>query len=151
MGHLSMKKIALAALILILAAAVDASGDEFAATPGLWKTTLRRQNSSQKEEPLVEWHCVAENASPWAAFARLDVPPQVACKRVNFVRESTSLKWRLDCSGRFAITNQGSITFDTPTHYTGTVRLSGTVMGYPINDVISVEGQHKAACTSPAD
>lgn len=146
-----MKRIALAASIIILMLAVKAKGHEFAATPGLWKTTLRRQHSIQKEPPLVEWHCVAENATPWVAFARLDVPPQASCKRINFVRESTSLKWRLECSGQFAITNQGSIVFDKPTHYTGTVMLSGTVMGYPINDVIRVEGEHEAACTSPAD
>jgi Protein of unknown function (DUF3617) len=146
-----MKKIALAALTLVLALAVNTTADEFGATPGLWKTTLSRQHSGQAEAPLVQWHCVAEKASPWVAFAQLDVPPQVSCKRTNFVRNATSLRWRLVCSGQFAITNQGSITFGDPLHYTGTVTLSGTIMGYPISDTISVKGEHVAACTSPAD
>ena len=53
--------------------------------------------------------------------------------------------------GSIRITNQGSITFDNPQHYSGTVTLSGTILGYPINDVVHVEGEHEAACTSPAD
>jgi hypothetical protein len=146
-----MKKIALAALIIMLAIAVNAIADEFGATPGLWKTTLRRQHADRTEIPLIQWHCVAEESSPWIAFAQLDVPPQTPCKRTAFIRGETTLRWRLECSGQFAITNQGSITFDNPLHYTGIVTLSGTIMGYPVNDVISVEGDHEAACTSPAD
>ena len=146
-----MKRFLLAAASIILVLAAKASADEFGGLPGLWKTTLHAERSGQTQAPLIQWHCVAEASSPWISFAQLDVPPQVPCKRTDFIRGETSLSWRLECSGQFAVINQGSITFDKPGHYSGTVTLSGTIMGYPINDVVQVEGEHEAACTSPAD
>ena len=146
-----MKRLLLAAASIVLVLAAQASADEFGGLPGLWKTTLHAKRSGQAQAPLIQWHCVAEASSPWISFAQLDVPPQVPCKRTDFIRGETSLSWRLECSGQFAVINQGSITFDKPGHYSGTVTLSGTIMGYPINDVVQVEGEHEAACTSPAD
>ena len=146
-----MKRILLAVAWIILALAPGLPADEFAGIPGLWKTTLRAERPGVTKPPLIQWHCVAEASSPWVAFAQLDVPPQAPCKQTDFKREETSLTWRLECTGQFAIINQGSIKFDKPSHYTGTVTLGGTILGYPINDVVQVEGEHEAACTSPAD
>jgi hypothetical protein len=146
-----VKKFLPAALAMILLLAVRAPADEFGGLPGLWKTTLRAERTGQAQAPLVQWHCVAERSSPWIAFAQLDVPPGASCKRSNFVRTNTSLRWRLECTGQFAIINQGSITFDSPSHYSGTVMIGGTILGYPIDDVVHVEGQDEAACTTPAD
>jgi hypothetical protein len=150
-GDRRVKRFILAAAAIALLLAARAPADEFGALPGLWKTTLRIQGAGKPQAPVVQWHCVAERASPWISFAQLDVPSGADCKHTDFVRTSTSLKWRLDCNGQFAVTNQGSITFDNPHHYTGKVTLTGTIFGYPIDDVVSVEGEDMAACTTPAD
>jgi len=145
--------LALITLLLIggLTFMPTARADEFEAMPGLWKTTLRTGQSSPSDPPQVQWHCVDEGADPWIAFARLPVLPHEACQRKGFVRTDTSLKWRLDCTGGFTISNQGSLVFDSARHYTGKVKLTGTVMGYPVAEVLRVEGERRAACTNPQD
>jgi hypothetical protein len=50
-----------------------------------------------------------------------------------------------------AIDVSGAIIFDSPQHYRGWVRFSGTLMGYPLHSSSRVEGTRKAACTSPSD
>ena len=124
--------------------------DEFKAMPGLWKTTLLRSNSASHASPIVNWHCVDEGSDPWTNFA-FSIPLDKSCKRTYSSRTSTSLKWRLDCTGSPTITDEGSIVFTSADHYTGQVELRGTLMGYPLDQTIAVEGQRRAACTSPQD
>lgn len=124
--------------------------NDFMAMPGLWKTTLKSQPAS-KSKPQTLWHCVDENADPWISFAQLQPPDHESCVRKSYTRTATFLKWELDCSGPFTAINEGSINFDAATHYSGTIRIRGTFMGYPTDDVIEVDGHRIAACTSPAD
>jgi hypothetical protein len=67
------------------------------------------------------------------------------------VSTSTSLKRRLDCTGSSTIIDEGWIVFSAADHYTGKVELRGTLMGYPLDQTIAIEGQRRAACTSPQD
>jgi hypothetical protein len=145
-------KVALILLLLTrLPSITNALADDFEAMPGLWKTTLSIGESSRHDPTYIQWHCVDEGADPWIAFARLPVLPHESCTRKGFVRTDTSLKWHLDCTGEFSITHQGSLVFDSARHYTGRVELTGTVMGYPVEEVLRVEGERRAACTSPQD
>jgi hypothetical protein len=138
-----------AALLLVCAAA---SADEFLALPGLWKTTFEvRGAPTDSHEPKVLWHCVYEDADPWSSFAQLQDLPGLACTRPSLERTSTSLKWRTECRGATLIVSEGAVVFDSPQHYKGWVRFSGTVMDYPIQSVTDIEGERAAACTSPAD
>lgn len=136
--------------LLAVAWAPDVRADEFEAMPGLWRTTLR-SGPAEKDPAHVLWQCVDEGADPWVAFARLPVMPHETCTRKGFVRTDTSLKWRLDCTGDVNVSNQGFLVFDSAKHYSGKVRLTGTVAGYPVEQEIRVEGTRRAACTSPQD
>ena len=118
--------------------------------PGLWKTTFRNQQES-KSKAQISWHCVDEAADPWISFAQLQPPDHESCIRKSYTRTATFLKWQLECTGSFTAVNEGSINFDVATHYSGTIRMRGTFMGYPTEDVIAVEGTRMAACTSPSD
>ena len=142
--------------VLIPAAA---QADEFLAMPGLWKTTyeIERASPETREQPRVVWHCVDEQADPWASFAQLQDLPGMTCSRSSLQRNSTSLKWKMQCRGpgpdtvADVIDASGAIVFDSPQHYTGWVKFSGTLMGYPLQSGSKVEGSRKAACTSPSD
>jgi hypothetical protein len=125
--------------------------DEFKGLPGLWKTTLLSSSSTSPASRLVTWHCVDEGADPWTNFAALPTPLDKSCKRTYSYRTSTSLKWRLDCTGSSTITDEGSVVFSAADHYAGKVELRGTLMGYPLDQTIVVEGKRYAACTSPQD
>jgi hypothetical protein len=147
-----MKTLAAAlALLIAILLPLRAPAEEFKALPGLWKTTMRAQGKNKATPSHVEWQCVVEEENPFVAFARLPAVAHETCQRKSFVRRSTSLQWRLDCTGDFLLTNEGSLNFYSAKHYTGTVKLTGTVMGYPIDEVLSVEGSRLAACTSPSD
>jgi hypothetical protein len=136
-------------LLILSTPRTDAEND-FMAMPGLWKTTFRIQPASKSRDQTI-WHCVDEAADPWISFAQLQVPEHESCLRKSYTRTATVLKWQVDCKGPFTAINEGSINFDAATHYTGTIRMQGTFMGYPTNDVIAVEGERIAACTSPSD
>jgi hypothetical protein len=143
---------------LLAFATTTATAGEFRALPGLWKTTYEiRGGATKPNEPKVLWHCVDEEADPWVSFAQLQDLPGMTCTRPSLERTSLSLKWRSECRGPGPATRadlvvtEGAIVFDSPQHYTGWVKFSGTVMGYPIQSVADVEGARQAACTSPSD
>jgi hypothetical protein len=145
-----IKVIACAVLIgaAVLTLSWNGTADEFMAMPGFWKVTTK---TTPTDIARIKWICVGEAADPWVSFAHLRLLPQLSCKRNGFERTSSTLKWRLDCTGPFTLTNDGSPVFDTAEHFSGQVNLSGAIMDYPFDQAIKVEGQRVAACTTPAD
>ena len=147
-----------ASLLAGMLVCAAAQADEFLAMPGLWKTTYELEGAGpEPHEPKVVWHCVDEEADPWVAFAQLQDLPGMTCSRSSLQRNSTSLKWKNQCRGpgpdtvADVIEVSGAIVFDSPQHYTGWVRFSGKLMGYPLSSGSKVDGIRKAACTSPSD
>ena len=139
--------------LTLFAPARAAERDSLKATPGLWKITYHTTVSGQPDPITVKWRCISEEQmdDPSAAFAR-PAPLHAVCKRTAYSETTKSINWRYTCSSDTATLNsQGSITFDTPQHYTGQIKLDGVVMGYPMQNVVAVEGVHRAACTSPED
>ena len=141
------------AFLLCSGVIAAAHADSFGAMPGLWGTTYQVQQDAAQSPAVAQprWHCVDEDADPWLEFAQLRVPKGYSCKRVSFDRTVSSLKWRLECSGPTSFVNEGALVFDSPKHYSGEVRLSGSLMDYPVQTRIKLEGNRKAACTSPSD
>jgi Protein of unknown function (DUF3617) len=43
--------------------------------------------------------------------------------------------------------SEGSIKFDSPTHYTGTIKMNGSANGAPITNSLTMEGTRLGACT----
>jgi hypothetical protein len=136
-----------------------ARGDEFLAMPGLWQTVYEVDGTTAAVPgtPAVVWHCVDEAADPWISFAQLRDLPGMICKVHSQERTNTSLQWQTRCHGpgpetiAATIDVTGAIIFDSPEHYRGWVRFSGTLMGYPLRSGAKIEGTRRAACTSPAD
>ncbi|WP_266168729.1 DUF3617 domain-containing protein [Dyella subtropica] len=135
-----------AGLVVAMAAtAVHADAGDFQAMPGLWKivTHVVRQGHPGAEQ--VAWHCVDEDADPWAEFAALPLPGIEACQRGDEQRSRTSLAWTLNCPGHPSMPARGRVAFDSPEHYTG------SLAAHDGSDLLRVEGQRYAACTSPKD
>lgn len=88
---------------------------------------------------------------PATAFARPALM-HGSCKLSHYAQTDTTVNWQYHCdSGSAALDSTGAIKFDTRLHYTGEVKINGVVMGYPVENVLAVEGVHRAACTSPED
>ena len=151
----------LAAALLPLLAPPSARADEFRAMPGLWRITYEVEGAAADDvgshEPRVSWHCLHEASDPWIVFAQLETPAGMTCKATSQDRNSTSLRWQWECRGpgpeesADVVEMTGAVIFDSPQHYRGWVKLTGTLLGYPLLTKSKLEGTRKAACTSPLD
>jgi hypothetical protein len=141
------------AISLTCTSARAAGHKEFIATPGLWKITYRTRINGQPDPVILKWRCVSEEQmeDPASVFAK-PAAAHGSCQRTSYTQTGTTARWQYHCaSGTTSLDSQGVIKFDTPLHYTGEIKLDGVVMGYPIQNVVTVEGVHRAACTSPED
>jgi hypothetical protein len=147
---------AVLSVMIVLTLGVTASAgesNELRASPGLWKTVYRTQVGGLSDPATFKWRCISEEQmdDPATAFAKPATVPG-SCTRTGYTQTKTSINWQYHCvSGATILDSRGAIKFDTPLHYTGAVKVSGVVMGYPIEEVVAVEGEHRAACTSPED
>ena len=143
--------------VAVLSVSAVVRADEFLALPGLWMTSYVVRGKPGQRTPRVLWHCVDEETDPWVSFAQLHDLPGMTCTRPSLQRTSTSLKWQIQCLGPGAtasadvVNSEGAVLFDSPQHYTGWVKFSGALMGYPLESVSDIEGTRHAACTSPED
>ncbi len=140
------------AVALVVSLPLTAMAEEFMAYPGLWKTVQTAATPTPSTaQPQADWHCVDEAEDPWSAYAQITMPEDDSCTQTQSERTGTSLEWTVECKGTSAIVSRGKVIFDSPSHYRGEVQLSGSFMGHPVNDKITLEGQRYAACTSPSD
>jgi hypothetical protein len=126
----------------VLAPRAHADAGDFQAMPGLWKIVTHTQAKGAPHE-TVAWHCVDEDADPWASFATLAPSEGASCERTDEHRSRTSLDWNLRCAAPPAL--HGRVAFDSPEHYTATLAADKA------EPVLRVEGKRYAACTSPKD
>jgi hypothetical protein len=132
------------AVLSLAGAATHADPGDFQAMPGLWKIVTHHANGGHAGQATVQWHCVDEGADPWTQFANLPVPGHDQCQRSDQHRSSTALAWSLSCPGSAPAAGRGRVDFDSPEHYTASTSLHG-------HEVVHVEGQRYAACTSAND
>jgi Protein of unknown function (DUF3617) len=140
------RRIALLAPTLILIAGLPCSwAGGLAAEPGLWKVTV---SSKQTGQTHSDTNCIkkADIENPGAAFGQPPSNAQESCKRTKFEQTINSVVWKFECSGQATMKSEGQVTFDTPKHYTGTIRLAGTMMGHPIDNTIHMEGHRVGEC-----
>ena len=122
----------------VLAPHAHADAGDFQAMPGLWKIVTHAKGTPHE---TVAWHCVDEDADPWASFALS--PPDATCQRSDEHRSRTSLDWNVQCHAPPAL--HGRVAFDSPEHYSATLGAEGA------EPLLRVEGRRYAACTSPKD
>ena len=133
-----------AAALLLWSQWAGADADAFGAMPGLWKIQYNLEAGQGGKAPEPEWRCVDETADPWVGYADLPAA-RVSCKAAHYERTLTSLKWKVACG---ATPSEGALVFDSPRHYSGSISRVG---GDGVRRRLHVEGERRAACTSPAD
>lgn len=142
MSPSSLVATALCAATLTVALPVHADAGDFGAMPGLWKIQVRRVIHGKASAPEVQWHCVDEGADPWTTFAAWTAADG-ECTATDQQRRTTSLAWKLTC--KTAPPASAHVDFDNAKHYTGSVTVEGR------GEIMTVEGDRYAACTSPED
>ena len=141
-----MKGVLAVILLVFVAAAVRADGIE----PGLWKVVTRSEAAGMGDPPHESEKCLtaAQAADPATTFSPITAGTvNSVCAPIerNFV--DGKLTWHLTCKGQLDMDLSGDFTFDTPRHYTGTIRTKATMVGQIMADTQStLEGQWVSAC-----
>jgi len=139
------------AVATVLATASFARAAHFIAEPGLWRGTSKMESNGQNIPMRSHDHCVTakEMDDEMKKFSQgpMRNTPEETCKKVKFEQTYSTIKWRVECTGKMQMEGDGSVVFDSGSHYTGTVTMTGNMMGRPINNVVHLEGQRIGACT----
>lgn len=111
-----------------------AAADSLNAKPGLWSITENYVRSPGHTMPNFrdpQKRCLSaqDMASPEKALGsgivmmNFDGPPtdpdapKETCNRTAFQETANTVSFKYECSGQFAMTKQGTINFDSPTHF----------------------------------
>lgn len=117
--------------------------------PGLWKSTITTSRKGKSATPHTSQRCVTQQDIDdfGNKLGEQHYSPQANCQRTSFKETSNSVDFKYECTGQFTLTSQGSIKFDSPTHYMGTITVNGNVMGHPMDNSTTMEGTRVGACT----
>lgn len=149
----SISAVTIASVALIAIALVgDARAAGMAVDAGLWKITSQGQRAGTTIPPTDSTQCFTQKEldDPDSAFAQPPTVNGVTCKRTNFQQTATSISWQYQCTGAATVTTEGSISFDSRTHYTGSVKTTGNAMGQQLNDSIQMDGKRVGDCPATA-
>ncbi|HYL59524.1 MAG TPA: DUF4189 domain-containing protein [Candidatus Acidoferrales bacterium] len=126
----------------------------FIAKPGLWNLVNQPETHGKLQPAVTSTRCIKPQDIPadnWV-FVLDSAAADATCSRTFFNATSNSIEWRFVCSGPAPRTSAGSIKFDSPEHYAGTVstKAAKTTGNLP-GDLLHTEGKWIAACTAGAN
>jgi Protein of unknown function (DUF3617) len=135
---------ALAGLVLT-ATAAGAGGIE----PGLWKITGQGESGGVMGPPHESVKCLTadDTRDLGATFSPIPRTVNSVCAPIERNLDGPRLTWHLVCKGQLDMELSGDFTFDSPHHYTATVRSRSAMAGMPMTDTQDkLEGQWVSAC-----
>ncbi len=118
---------------LVLASSVAlADGIE----PGLWKITTRTETGGVIGPPHESSKCLTpeETHNLATTFSPVSGTINSVCAPIERSLNGPRLSWRLTCKGQLDMELTGDFNFDSPHHYTGTVRTKAVIAGMPMVD-----------------
>ena len=143
--------------IAALASASAAVAGSLKVEPGLWKITVTSHGASKHggataQPTRTRTHCITQKeidnfANKLAEAQQARHTPDENCQRTSFHETSSAVDWKYACTGKFTMTSEGSIKFDSPSHYTGSLKMNGNLMGRAIDNSSTMEGTRVGACT----
>ena len=137
--------IAVVAVFASNASAALADGIE----PGLWKITTHTASGGVAGPTHESSKCLtAEQTSDLGAtFSPTATTINSDCAPMERSLKGPLLTWHLVCTGQLNMDLSGAFNFDSPHHYTGTVRTKAEMPGMPTADSQNtVEGEWVSAC-----
>jgi Protein of unknown function (DUF3617) len=143
--NVSADILAVALLGAVLGAPALADG----IAPGLWQVTETVTMNGNATPTQVRTRCLSpEQAGDTATtFSPEYRTANSDCERAEFESTSSKLKWRILCKGQMEMDVSGDFTFDTPKHYSATIRSKGSMAGRTVvNTSVAIEGEHQGEC-----
>jgi hypothetical protein len=117
--------------------------------PGLWRIVSRTQTGGVIGPPHESSRCLtAEEAQDVAAtFAPPVGVENSSCTPIEHSLNGQKLTWRVTCKGQLNMEETGEFDFDSPRHYTATMRTRAAVSGTTMIDSQDMlEGQWISEC-----
>jgi Protein of unknown function (DUF3617) len=133
-------------ICLGLAAYAHADGIE----AGLWRIITRNQSGGVAAPPVTSTKCLTAEQVQDLGAAFSPIPQQIVnstCAPIERSMVGPRLTWHLVCKGQIDMDLSGDFNFDSPHHYTATVRSKAAMAGMPMVDSENLlEGQWVSAC-----
>jgi len=144
-------RVALPAAVLVLTATVAyANGID----PGLWKVISRTETGGVIGPPHETSKCLTPEQTGDLGTTFSPVPSTVnsVCGPIERSLSGDKLTWRLTCKGQLDMELTGEFIFDSPHHYTATVKTKAQMAGMTMVDSQNtLEGQWLSACPSKGE
>jgi len=117
--------------------------------PGLWKITTKTQTRGETGPPQESSKCLTtENTRDLAiTFSPVSRTVNSTCAPIERTLTGTRLNWRITCKGQINMELTGEFNFDSPRHYSATLRSNAEMAGVPmIDSETTLEGKWVSAC-----
>ena len=113
--------------------------------PGLWKFSETTQTVAG-EPPHTFQHCltptdVKDFGDNIIAGQGQRLTDRIHCQVTSFSETPSAINWTYRCAGESNLTSVGAINFDSPSHYSGIIKTSGTM-----SSSLLIEGTRLGAC-----
>ncbi len=137
-----------ALLAAVLALAASAAGAE-GIDPGLWRIISRTETGGVIGPPHESSKCLTAEQVHDLPTTFSPVPRTINSNCAPIERSFTGerLTWRLVCKGQLDMELTGEFNFDSPHHYTATMRTKAAMIGQTmIDSQNTLEGQWVSEC-----
>ncbi len=117
--------------------------------PGLWQITTQTESAGVAGPSHQSSKCLtAEQTNDLGAtFSPVATTINSDCAPIERSLKGPLLTWHLVCQGQLNMELSGDFHFDSPHHYTGTVRTKAEMTGMPnVDSQNTVEGEWVSAC-----
>ena len=120
--------------------------------PGLWKITSRAESGGMLSPPHESSKCLTaeQTGDLGATFSPAAATINSDCAPIERSLKGPLLTWHLVCKGQLNVDLSGVFNFDSPHHYSGTVRTKAEMAGMPtVDSQNTVEGRWLSVCPQP--
>ncbi len=127
-----LDRVVMAAALVLAASVALADGID----PGLWKIITRTETGGVIGPPHESSKCLTAEQTRNLATTFSPIPQTInsVCAPIEHSLNGPRLSWRLVCKGQLDMELTGEFDFDSPHHYSGTVRTKATMAGTPMVD-----------------
>jgi Protein of unknown function (DUF3617) len=142
-------RVALGAAVLAVATTAATAAMADGIDPGLWKVITRTETGGVIGPPHESLKCLTADQTRDLTTTFTPVPNTVnsVCAPIEHDLTGDKLTWRLTCKGQLDMELTGDFTFDSPHHYSATVRTKAQMAGMTMVDSRNMlEGQWVSEC-----
>ncbi len=141
-----------AAVPLAAGAAGSAPDMSHAIDPGLWETTVQMQMSGMSVPPQTTRSCMTQaDLDKYHGMPKPQNDKGMTCAVTKFDFTGKAMTYTMKCTGNAGnMDMNGSTTLDSRDAYHGTMAMTGSMQGHPMQMTNTYTAKRVGDCTAPA-